>query len=72
MFVDPGLVGMITETLAIVSQVPRIQMRGSSAVVRFVAKMNASITASGRPSETATATGVTEVINTCVKVMPFL
>lgn len=66
-----GPVGTQTmEALAIASQEPRIRMRSSSVVIRFVVKARARVTASGRPS-TATATRVTEMIKMRVKIMPF-
>jgi len=42
-----------------------------SAVIRFVAKARARVTASGRPSGTVTTTKVTEMIKMFVKVIPF-
>ena len=62
----------MTEALAVVSQEPRIRTRGFSAVIRFVAKAGASVAASRRPSETANAARVTEMISIWVKAMPFL
>ena len=54
-----------------VSQEPRIRTRSLSAVIRFVAKVRARVTASGRPSGTATMTNVAEMIRMFVKTMPF-
>ena len=42
-----------------------------SSVIRFVAKASARVTASGRPSGTATTTSVTEMMSMRVKAMPF-
>jgi len=60
-----------TEAFAIVSQEPRIQTRSFLAVICFMAKASARVTASRRPSRTATTTSVTEMVKIRVKVMPF-
>ena len=54
-----------------VSQELRIRTRSFSAVICFMAKASARVTARGRPSGTATMTSVTEMISIWVKVMPF-
>ena len=54
-----------------VLQEPRIQTRNLSAVICCIVKSRARVTASGRPSGTATMTNVTEMIRIFVKAIPF-
>jgi len=54
--------GMDPDGAGDVSQEPRIRTKRFSSVIHLVAKTSARVTASGRPSRTATTASVTEMM----------